>query len=130
NLAAEPSLGHALAEAAGAGKLLDLARRVGGDLDQRLVAQYAAALQVALLRRRLAPRGERAQHAEKFRIGAGAQPKTPPRLGRLAAVERRVGERRHLLGEPAGAAVLGETLLQPFIDRAQMDDVVERVANL
>ena len=80
-------------------------RRVAGDLDQRLVAQDAPARQVALLRRRLAPGRERAQHRQKAQIGTAAQPKAMPGLGRLGAVERRVGERRHLLGKPARPAV-------------------------
>ena len=101
-----------------------------GDFQHRLVAHDAAARQVALLRRGLAPRRQGTQHAEKPPVGAAAQPEAAPRLGRLAAVDRRVDQIGHLLGEPAGAAVFRQHVLQPVIDRPQMDDIGERVVDL
>ena len=64
---------------------------------------------VALLRRRLAPCRHRPQDAEKAPVGAPAQAKPPPRLIRLGAVDRRVDEVRHLLGEP---------WVRPFLPRS------------
>jgi len=54
DLLAELAFGDALGKPAGARQRFDTLRRVAGDLNQRLVAQDAAARQVALLRRRLA----------------------------------------------------------------------------
>ena len=48
----------------------------------------------------------------------------------LGAVDRRVDQVGHLLGEPVAAAVLAEDLLQPLVDRAQMDHVGQRVLDL
>ena len=118
---AELALGDAAAEAAGARQLLDRLRRVRGDLQHGFVLHDPAARQVALLRRRLAPRRDGLQHAEKPPVGRAAQPEAPPCLFRVGAVDRRIDQILHLLGEPAGAAVLAEDLLQPLIDRAQMD---------
>jgi hypothetical protein len=41
-----------------------------------------------------------------------------------------IGQSGHLLGKPGGPAVRRQTLLQPLVDRAQMDDVGEGIVNL
>ena len=117
-------------QAAGARQLLDRLRRVRGDFQDGFVLHDPAARQVALLRRRLAPRRDRLQHAEKPPVGRAAQPEAPPRLVRIGAVDRRIDQILHLFREPAGAAVFAEDLLQPLIDGAQMDHIGQRVCDL
>src|SRR6202041_4088422 len=70
---AEAAFGGALGEPAGAGQRFGPPRRVARDLDQRFVAQDAAARQVALVRRRLAARTEGAQHRQETRIRPAAR---------------------------------------------------------
>jgi hypothetical protein len=123
-------LRYPLAEAAGAGQSRDRLRRMGSDFQHRLVAHDAPARQVALLRRRLAPRRQCPQHAEKALIGPAPDAKAPPRLGGLASVDRGVDEIGHLFLEPAGPAVLRHQVLQAVVDGAQMHDIGQGILDL
>ena len=101
-----------------------------GNFQHRLVPHDAAARQVALLRRLFTPCRQRAEHTEKLAVGAAPNAKAAPCLMRVAAIDRRVDKIAHLLGEPGGSAVLGEEMLQPVIDGAQMHDIGQRVIDL
>ena len=101
-----------------------------GDLEHRLVPHDAAARQIALLCRLFAPCRQRTEHAEEFAVGAAADAKTAPRFGRVAAINGGIDELAHFLGKPGGATILGQEMLQPVVDRAQMHDIGERIIDL
>ena len=110
-------------------EFLGAARGMGGDLEQRLVAQHAVARQVAPLRRGLAPARQLAQQGEHAPVGAAGL-KPAPRLGRVEPVGRGIGELGHLLAKPMGAAAGLEALAELLVDAAQRHDVAERVFEL
>ena len=96
------------------------------DVVHRLVAQHPVSRHVAALRFGLAPGREVAQHRQLARLSqAGLDPE--PGRRRIEAVDRRVGERGHLLGKPALALVAVEPGGDLFVDDAEMGDVGDRV---
>ena len=83
-----------------------------------------------MLSRGFAPRRKFAQDAKEPGVHPAAQAKSLPRIVRVVPVCRRLRQPGHLLGKPGGPAVRRQPLLQPLVDRAQMDNVGESIVNL
>src|ERR1700760_5025590 len=99
NLDAQLAFRHPLAEAAGARQRFEGARKVGGDFKHGLVLDDTAAREVALLRGGLPPSGDFTQNAKKSLVDLAAETKPAPRLKRIAAIQGRIDQCRHFLGE-------------------------------
>ena len=101
----------------GSGRDVGLAaRRMGGDLGERLVLHDAAARQVARLRLLLAPGGDLAHASGRGPRACGSELQIRRQASPDQGVGRRIGQHRHLLVDPAAAAGLGEPSLNIFVD--------------
>ncbi len=106
-----------------------LARRVRGDVGQRLVLDDAPARQVLVLRLQLAPAGERFQPSEHIGLAA-VDADALPHLIEIDTVIVGIADPFHFLVQPQPAPGLAELFEHLGENPGQMGDVGDRIVDL
>ena len=116
-------------QAAHLAQILLRARRVAGDVGQRLVLDDAAARQILVLRFLLAPGGQRLEATQDIGLAAGDADALPG-FGRIILVIGRIADPLHFLVEPVAAPGLAQLFQHLGEDFDQIGDVADRIVDL